>query len=252
VDCRDGLVPIVRTTTPYQKPAQVFRPIHREIIDNVKKRSLAVTALAAAVPAVSQRSDANAEHPDPTAINLDFNNALIELYDSQYRNMKFHSDQSLDLAQGSFICIFSCYDIPDTPLVRKLKIQNKITRESSEISMDHNSFVLFSLETNGKHLHKIVLEGSAGAVPATAGPGNGPKWLGITFRLSKTFVRFCDDVPIMHPGACILRMATKDEFREFLKKRGEENKSVGFTYPFFDYTISASDRLPPTQTSGLR
>lgn len=228
VDSKEGLVPIVRTTTSYQNPAQQFLPIHYDILDNIKRATYSETSIR----------------------DLHFNNALVEIYDSQYCSMKFHSDQSLDLADNSFICVFSCYDNPNTPDVRKLKIRNKIIQEysgipdslgikDSEISLDHNTFVLFSLETNYKHLHKIVLEKNT----------SNSKWLGITFRLSKTYIRFENQIPIMHPSSQILRIASQDQFQQFIKKRGEENRSLQFIYPFFDYTLSPSDRLPPISNS---
>jgi hypothetical protein len=78
VDNRDGLIPIVRTTTIYNQPAQKFQPIHFEIIENIKQ--------------ISQIQ------------GLKLNNAMIEIYDPQYSKMGYHSDQSLDLAQDSYIC----------------------------------------------------------------------------------------------------------------------------------------------------
>ena len=39
--------------------------------------------------------------------------------------MKYHSDQALDLADNSYICIFSCYDNPIN--LRTLRIKNKLT-----------------------------------------------------------------------------------------------------------------------------
>jgi len=39
VDYRNGLVPLVRTTTPYQKPNQKISPQHYQIIDCIKQSS---------------------------------------------------------------------------------------------------------------------------------------------------------------------------------------------------------------------
>lgn len=204
VDCKNDLVPIVRTTNNYNEPAQKFLPIHYEIINNIKK-----------------------EYSLP---ELEFNNALIEIYDSSYCNMGYHSDQALDLANNSYICIFSCYDKPTD--IRKLQIKTKATDECFEILLEHNSIILFSLPVNSYHLHKIVLEKNT----------SNNKWLGITFRLSKTYVKFVDGLPYI--GNKILRLANDEEKKEYYKQRSKENKLIDHSYPEIDYTISVSDMLP--------
>lgn len=236
VDSKGGFIPIVRTTTAYRNPAQQFQPIHFDIINIIKQIG------------------------NPSLSKLQFNNALVEIYDSQYRTMKFHSDQALDLADDSFICIFSCYENPRNPN-RKLQICNKTSQELSEICLDHNSVILFSISTNSHHLHKIVIDENT---------DSNNRWLGITFRLSKTYIRFENYLPIIHfppisaggdGSVCNdssrncdylnreLRLATSDESKQFIRMRGEENRSVNFSYPFLDYTISPSDRIPPSVRS---
>src|SRR5690348_7841156 len=64
----DDVVPIVRTTTVYTKPSQRFVPIHDKLIEAIKHTT----------------SDNFA--------NLEFNNAMVEVYDSKYTDMKYHSD----------------------------------------------------------------------------------------------------------------------------------------------------------------
>ena len=210
VDYKNELIPIVRTTSNYSKPNQKFAPIHYDIIANIKKMS-GIT-------------------------DLELNNALIEMYDSQYRNMKFHSDQSLDLADNSYICIFSCYDNPTN--IRKLKIKNKSTGEFSEISLDHNSVVIFSTETNKKYQHKIILDQSTDKQTST-----GCKWLGITFRFSKTVIKFIKDIPYFYPNGNELKLATDEDKKIFLKHKSEQNKQIGYNYPEISYTLSVGDLL---------
>ena len=209
VDYPDNRIPIVRTTTVYNNPVQKFLPIHYNLIGSIK--------------ALSKQE-------------LEFNNALIEIYDSNYRTMGYHSDQSLDLVPNSYIGIFSCYNDPiNNTDIRKLKIQNKSTKECSEIILEHNSFVLFSLSTNQNHLHKIILETNS---------SNDNRWLGVTFRLSKTFVRFINEIPYLDSNNMVLRIANDDEKKEFYKCRGKENQNIEYTYPNLDYTISISDTMP--------
>ena len=207
VDYKDGLVPLVRTTTNYAEPNQQFLPIHHTIIENIKKTT--------------------------QYHGLEFNSAMIEVYDSEYRNMKFHSDQSLDLVEDSYICIFSCYSDPLPIDIRKLKVKRKDTDEYLEFVMEHNSIILFSTTINQKYLHKIVLETAK----------TNKKWLGITFRLSKTFIKFVDEIPYFYPSDEILRIGDADERKTFLKCKGMENSKSEYVYPIINYTISVGDML---------
>ena len=123
--------PIVRTTTIYKQPAQQFQKIHDELVYRIQKH-----------------------HPD---MNLEFNNALVELYDNKYRKMGYHSDQALDLEDDSYICLFSCYENnSNNPRdYRKLIMKNKVDNNTSDIILENNSAVLFSTDDNKCHLHKI-------------------------------------------------------------------------------------------------
>ena len=209
-DCSDGLIPIVRTTTEYKKPAQKFCTTVRNISSKIKEAS---------------------------KLPLKFNNAMIETYDYNYRTMGFHSDQALDLSPNSYICLFSCYEDDSTEELRTLVIKDKISGKQCDISLEHNSIVLWNLETNAKYLHKIILNPKY---------NKSNKWLGITFRLSKTFIRFIDELPYIQPtNTQLLTVATNEgKRREFYKLRAEENKASEYKYPELDYTISVSDTLP--------
>jgi hypothetical protein len=200
-DIHKNVVPIVRTTTKYNNPIQKFSQIHYDIMKNIK--------------------------------DINFNNALIEIYDKDYTKMGEHSDQALDLDINSYICLFSCYDNPDTKDIRTLKIKNKITGELSEISLTHNSIILFSVKTNSNYLHKIVLDKSYAD----------DKWLGITFRLSKTYIEFVNEIPYFYKTDKKLKLANEEEIKEFYKMRQTENKNSVFEYPEINYTISESDLL---------
>ena len=219
----ENRVPIVRTTSKYNIPAQNFLDIHKNIIKLMNQNII----------------DNNF-----TSIPFqDFNHALIEVYDLDYSKMGFHSDQCLDIEKNSFIGIFSCYENPDQLTVqnmRKLKIKNKITNEEFEVSLTHNSVILFSTETNSKFKHKIVLDIDPKSINDTIEN----KWLGITFRTSKTYLEFKNNVPFFTHGV-LLQVADKEQEKEFFKYKGEENKSLNFNYPFLNYTISVADTLFP-------
>ena len=217
VDATERGVPIVRTTTQYTKPAHRFSEAHHELVD----------AILDAAPLDVSR----------------FNNALIEVYDRAYYKMGYHSDQALDLARGSCIALYSCYENPESrAALRTLKVKDKVSNEEHSILLEHNSVVLFSLETNTAHAHKIVLDPVPS--PSSSEPDN--RWLGITFRRSETFVRFEDGRPMLENGEQFL-LADEDQRKAFYRLRGQENRSMDFDYPALDYTINAADLLEPIE-----
>jgi hypothetical protein len=229
IDYKNNIIPLVRTTTKYKNHPQPFLHIHREIIENIKN--------------ITKNG------------KLYFNNALIEIYDQSYFKMGYHSDQSLDLDPDSYICIFSCYDDPMTKDLRTLKIKNKSSNEQFDITMEHNSIILFSVETNQKYLHKIVLESQ----------NANNLWLGVTFRQSKTFITFINQIPYFCPNKIIYfdqnkqigdqneQMVLADEIqqKEFYKHRGLENSTIVYIYPEIKYTLSQGDLMPPEDFNSL-
>lgn len=203
--------PIVRTTTRYCGPAQCFAPVHVRLAEQIR-------AIA--------------------AIPVAFNNALIESYSNAYASMGFHSDQALDLADGSAIAIFSCYRYPELANPpRKLVVESKEPGGVKfAVPLTHNSVVVFSLDTNRRLKHKIVLE------TAARPPEN--QWLGITFRTSRTFVQLRGGRMCFEDGTP-LRLADDEQRREFYQLRGRENRETDFSYPRLTYTISESDTMLP-------
>lgn len=206
-----GGVPLVRTTTRYGSPAQRFRAVHERLARRIQER---------------------------TALSAGFNNALIESYTNAYTTMGGHSDQALDLADESFIAVFSCYRDPEAGPPRKLIFESKGSDggEKFEIPLTHHGVVVFSVDTNRRLRHKIVLDASARAV-------DNP-WLGVTFRTSKTVVRFRDGDAWLPQGER-LTLADDEQSREFYQLRRRENRETDFTYPPLTYTVSESDLMPP-------
>lgn len=178
----NNLIPIVRTTTFYKHAKQKFLPIHYQIIDDIK----------------------NITNID----NLEFNNALIEIYNSNYTTMNYHSDQSLDLYDNSHICIFSCYNT-NTINLRKLRIKRKNnSNDYFDIILEHNSIIVFSINANSNYLHKIILESNA---------INNDQWLGNTFRRSKTFIFFNNEIPYFSSNNKQLILADDKQKKRFLQ-----------------------------------
>jgi hypothetical protein len=212
--------PIVRTTTVYQQCSQAFSPIHHTIIDGIR----AATGIE----------------------TLDLNNAMLEVYDSRYKTMGFHTDQALDLNPNSCICLFSCYELGADAHPRVLTVKNKESGHQFEVPLVHHSVVVFSTATNRRHLHKI----EAAKTQPKGYVDN--RWMGFTLRLAKTFVKFNDDdVPYLISAGedevelRELTMATDDDKGSFFKLKGRENRETDFEWPEIHYTISPSDRMMP-------
>jgi hypothetical protein len=211
-------VPLVRTTTVYETPSQPFQPIHQSVINRIQE--------------------------DSGIENLQLNNAMLEVYDTRYRTMKFHTDQALDLDPDSYICLFSCYEHGADSHPRVLTVKDKDSGEEYELQLLHHSVVVFSTATNQKHLHKI--EGRD--LPKN----HDNRWMGFTLRLARTSVKFIDDVPTLISGQVQqgeLTVATEEERKAFFGSKGLENKSADFKWPDIQYTISPSDRMPTTSQS---
>ncbi|WP_329254058.1 hypothetical protein OG417_11765 [Actinoallomurus sp. NBC_01490] len=205
-----GGAPLVRTTTRYGSPTQRFRAVHERLAQRIQESA---------------------------AISVGFNNALMEIYTNAYTTMGSHSDQALDLADESFIAVFSCYQRPEASPPRKLIFESKGSAgEKFEIPLAHNSIVAFSVDSNRRLKHKIVLE--------TPGRAADNQWLGVTFRTSKTLVRFRDGHAHLPQGAR-LTPADDEQRHEFYRLRRRENNETDFVYPMLTYTISESDLVPP-------
>ncbi|MFF9143280.1 hypothetical protein ACF1BN_00260 [Streptomyces sp. NPDC014861] len=206
----EGGVPLVRTTTRYAAPAQRFRPEHERLAHRIRQL---------------------------TGSPADFDHALAETYTHAYATMGAHSDQALDLADGSFIAVYSCYEHPEAGPPRKLVLEGKEPGvEGFELPLAHHSVVAFSVDTNRLLRHRIVLD--------TAGRATENRWLGLTFRTSKTTLRFHDGHAHLPQGAR-LTPADEEQRRAFYRLRRRENQETDFAYPPLTYTVSESDLMPP-------
>jgi hypothetical protein len=215
--------PLIRSTTKYSLPAQRMLPIHE--------------TLSAAIWT--------------SAFGLDgrlpkFNNAMIEVYTKDYATMGFHSDQALDLEPNSYVALFSCYRCGEqatTSCLRKLVVESKVSDVVFDIPLLHNSVVIFSVQTNSLFRHKIVLDSQ------TIGKTDN-EWLGITFRTSKTFLRFHEDGsgPIFEDGRA-LRLGDAAECKTLYSYRSLENSQASYMYPTGSdevrFTVSESDLKAP-------
>lgn len=183
VDVVDDKVPIIRSTTKFNKSSLRFNKYHYLLIDKIKEKI--------------KENDFFKE--------ISFNNALIEIYDDNYSKMGFHSDQSIDLNDDSYICLFSCYKNIDKPSRKFIYKEKQEPSFEKEILLENNSLIIFSTNTNLKYLHKIILNSK-----------NGNEWLGITLRLSKNLIK----IPIGDQ----LKLANHEETLNFYKNKKIENE----------------------------
>lgn len=204
-------VPLVRTTSRLERPAHVFTEAHREL----------VAALAGVSPEGAR-----------------FNAALLEIYDRGYAKMGYHSDQALDLEPGTWIALYSCYERPQEQTFRRfLRVKEKGGEEEVAIPLEHDSAVVFSLEANARHVHKIVLPS------LDRGPDN--RWLGVTMRCARTFLRREGEAWRLPDGEILRLAASEEERRWFYRLRGQENRDPDFVYPPVPLTLSPGDLLAP-------
>ena len=206
----DGGVPIVRTSTKYTTPAQRCTPAHLELAREIESMA---------------------------SLKYELNNAMVERYNDTYTSMGFHSDQAQDLLPGSDIAVYSCYKSSEeeSMCARKLVVEAKDGSSTSEVPLRHNHVVVFSLDTNRRFRHKIVLDGEG---------KKGNEWLGVTIRTSNRHVQYRDGEGYWESGDKV-RLASDEEKKEFYKLRGMENKQCDFHYPLMTYSISPSDGMAP-------
>eukprot|EP00730_Choanoeca_flexa_P011543 TRINITY_DN27045_c0_g1_i1.p1 TRINITY_DN27045_c0_g1~~TRINITY_DN27045_c0_g1_i1.p1 ORF type:complete len:298 (+),score=40.49 TRINITY_DN27045_c0_g1_i1:22-915(+) len=246
------VVGISRSTTSYNRPAQIMKESHRAIAD----------AVAAAAGLANQS----------------FNNIMIERYNQRYRRMGYHCDQSWDLAADSCIAVYSCYEHPDQPASRMLQVRAKAEPEKvMSIVLEHNTAVVFDLDTNKHCTHKII--------PTQNAPDN--DWLGMTMRQSHLLIGYTNTSqepghihkeytadsesadtersgaasdtacnvpsnPIVVSSGAPLRLADGPELRAMRQARSLENKTDGDWRHLVDLnklahvTSSPSDLLRPT------
>eukprot|EP01138_Halocafeteria_seosinensis_P013284 gb/GECG01013567.1/.p1 GENE.gb/GECG01013567.1/~~gb/GECG01013567.1/.p1 ORF type:complete len:264 (+),score=27.31 gb/GECG01013567.1/:1-792(+) len=212
-DGETDYVPIVRTTTAYQKPAQQFSQLHHRIRDCI-----------------------NSAVDGPT---MTLNNVMAEVYTDDSRKMKFHSDQALDLDPSSYVAIFSCYDKPSSsPRILRIVHKDGDTNENyQDISLEHMTVVVFSVEVNSYHRHKII----------QPDPRTNSRWLGLTFRCSQTYIYFDNEgTPRFKATNHQLQLANDEQKSEIIRFKGRENREA-FTYPpGITYTLSPHDFQKPT------
>lgn len=166
-----------------------------------------------------------------------FNNGMVEIYTDVSKSMAFHTDCAIDLQPESYIALYTSYENHEERHLRELHIKNKATGDIYMIPLRHNMVVMFSTEVNRQHLHKITLPHAKSS-----------RWLGITFRQSKTFVLY---KPFPHfIDLSPLTFASPEEHTEFYAIKSKENSTIEVSYPYITYSLSVGDFLDPCDVLG--
>lgn len=158
-----------------------------------------------------------------------FNNVMVEDYTAAYSTMKWHSDQAQDLEPASHIALLS-FDEEPRGGTRVLHVKEKAAGGAmTTLALGHLSVVLFSVEDNARFLHRITGQKA---------------WRGITFRRSRTRVKFVQGAPMVHGQP--LRLCETP--RLIHRHRAEENSTDGpYEYPAecANLTLSPGDLASP-------
>jgi len=246
------VAPIVRSTLKLKQSAHAFSAVHHQLISEIQTQC-------------------------KTKKKIDFNHAMMEIYDSRYRTMGFHSDQALDLDSSSYIALFSCYSDPATKNLRELVIVNKhrpvfwflfcifliswiwrmvdpkrafaplLLVLMMKFVQAWNDFVLPTTKTILLEHHSVVLFSTQEnathlhkiILSELDNDNDQSRWLGLTFRFSKTWIRY--------PNPKNLTLATQEQAKIFYACKHLENTTRGLLeYPSqMNYTVSPGDLLPP-------
>lgn len=195
-------IPIVRTTSEYKNPIKKFSKSCDTLVKDLQK--------------------INSE--------FKFNNILAEIYNDKYCSMKWHSDQSLDLDPSSHIAIVSFVSNSNRTCNRFLEIQTKSGKFIESVSLDPGTAIIFSVDTNTKYNHRIVLY--------TKSNNN---WMGLCFRMSITYIKFINEIPYFVNTMKQLLLATTEQKHNIYELKSKENRLINFTYPIIEYSINPGD-----------
>lgn len=126
---------------------------------------------------------------------------------------------------------YSCKKLSEIP-----KIQNQVKL----YAIGDTKHLKNETKSNTNFSHKIILDSTQNQKEKQTDN----RWLGITFKESKTFIKFKNKMPYLSCGS-LLELADENQKKEFFMLRSQENNSVNFSYPQINFTISKADTLMP-------
>ncbi|KAJ5623498.1 hypothetical protein N7490_012103 [Penicillium lividum] len=117
------------------------------------------------------------------------NHCLIQLYRDGHDHISEHSDKTLDIARGSFICNVSLG--AQRVMVLRTKTSSEPTesgRTTQRVPLPHQSLFILGPETNMRWLHGIRPDKRPEATKATEEQAHGGERISLTFRLIGTYL----------------------------------------------------------------
>lgn len=110
------------------------------------------------------------------------NHCLVQLYQDGKSFIGPHTDKTLDIVPGT--CIINV----SLGAERVMVLDNKTTREKQRISLQHNSALLFGLNTNRKWKHSVKMDKRPDNIKTPEELAFGGQRISLTFRAIGTFV----------------------------------------------------------------
>ncbi|EAL92138.1 hypothetical protein KXV22_002885 [Aspergillus fumigatus] len=165
------------------------------------------------------------------------NHVLIQLYRDGQDSISEHSDKTLDIVRGSFICNVSLGAQRVMTLRNKVKAADEDQRPTQRISMPHESLFILGEKTNMRWLHGIRPDKRQAAEKSTEELAYGGERISLTFRHIGTFLNEAGDA-IWGQGAVSKDQSQANtvihgdpaETERLVRAFGQENQATEFDW----------------------
>jgi nicotinamidase-related amidase/alkylated DNA repair dioxygenase AlkB len=224
-----GLVPRLVAVQGQPQPDGAI-PIYRHPADE----SPAFRPFTPTVDAVRAKVECILGHP--------LNHVLIQLYRDGQDRISEHSDKTLDIARGSFICNVSLG--AERVMVLRTKASASEHAEGSEserttqrVPLPHNSLFVLGQNTNMRWLHGIRADKRPNSMKSTAEQAYGGQRISLTFRQIGTYIEPVTNT-IWGQGAVSKTLdqarpvvhANVTETERLIAAFGQENRATEFNW----------------------
>ncbi|RHZ49837.1 isochorismatase family protein family [Aspergillus thermomutatus] len=165
------------------------------------------------------------------------NHVLIQLYRDGQDNISEHSDKTLDIVRGSFICNVSLGAQRVMTLRNKVKAADDDQRPTQRIPMPHESLFILGEKTNMRWLHGVRADKRQDAEKSAEELAYGGERISLTFRHIGTFLDATGDA-IWGQGAVSKNQSQANsvihgdpvETERLIRAFGQENQATEFDW----------------------
>jgi nicotinamidase-related amidase/alkylated DNA repair dioxygenase AlkB len=165
------------------------------------------------------------------------NHVLIQLYRDGQDSISEHSDKTLDIVRGSFICNVSLGAQRVMTLRNKIKAADEDQRPTQRIPMPHESLFILGEKTNMRWLHGIRPDKRQEAEKSAEELAYGGERISLTFRHIGTFLNETGDA-IWGQGAVSKSQSQANsvihgdpvETERLIRAFGQENQATDFDW----------------------